>query len=635
MDYNVFRERVYYIGRRRLFQYVLLALVVFGIFKFLLGYNIEVTGKVILIFKLIIIIILLTLTIHLKNMTRKKVYSVLEISLVIMFIITIVFLTPKNQLEIIKKLFISLGYNDYFEINFFNTAMIYYMLSKYRMSEKEGSVFLEYSLLFVIVSFFSFMNQENKYYSHVLETLIFLSATYIEIYKNNFKISNKIDLLRLNVNITAISFISNVLLQYDKVSFLKKGLRHLESIIFISTILITINNIIKENYNLVFKETIDTNKKLEQINKEIINNNYKLEKAYKSLNKKQYLYIRFLRSLPDPVIILHDNLRIYYCNESFLKLIKKDNLRNVVNKKIYNYINFNCDIKNIIENINNNEHSITVDKDNKRMEVKFLSLGSEESKCMLLLKDLTEEIKLDSMRKELESMKLKEQIKNNFLSNISYNLKIPVSNIYSASQLEKVLVFSKDFERIRHYNKRSKENCFAFTRLINNIIDLSKINSENLQTNLILDNIVEFIEDYIYILTPYINENGIKIVFDTDEEDIFIYFDKEMMERIILNLISNSLKFTKDGGTIFVNIKNRQGVVFIEVGDNGEGMNLDSMKTFFENYKIEDKIKEYNNHDKFSIGLFVVYNLVKAQGGDIQISSFIGKGTIFNIKLNK
>ncbi|WP_341349961.1 histidine kinase dimerization/phospho-acceptor domain-containing protein, partial [Clostridium sartagoforme] len=175
-----------------------------------------------------------------------------------------------------------------------------------------------------------------------------------------------------------------------------------------------------------------------------------------------------------------------------------------VNRRIDNYIDFKCDIRDIISDINNRPVSTTINKDNKKLEVRIFSVNTEKSEFILLLKDLTEEIKLSNMKEELESIKMREEIKRNFLSNISHDLKIPINVIYSAIQLEKVLIQNDDIEKLSMYNELSKQNCFILTKFTNNLIDMSKIDSENLEANLGLDNIVEFIEDYLNSLSTYI-----------------------------------------------------------------------------------------------------------------------------------
>ncbi|MCR1949495.1 HAMP domain-containing histidine kinase [Clostridium sp. DSM 100503] len=639
MDYNNFRMKIYYIDMKKLLSYILISLIFFSMHQIALMYDFMAINDIVQIFKIIIVMILLMFTIHLKNLTKKDIYGILQIFLFTICIVFMVFLTPENQFQGIKIFLTKLGYSKCDEFQIINTVMLYYIIAKYKNVTVVGKkIYLEYIALFGIISFFSLTNnvidKNFIYLLYIISTIVLLIGTYRYININNESFNKKIDLLKLNINIMMIYFFIRIFVKYTDTYFLVDIVMMIKMLVYTATILFIIVNISKENYNFMFKETVNTNKKLEEINKEIIQSNYKLEEAYRKLKERQLVYKSFLGCLPDPIVIVNNNLRISYCNSNFLNLIEKENLREVVNRRIENYINFDVDIRKKVVDINKGSYSTTIDKDDKKIEVRFFSLNGEESECILLLKDLTEEIKLVSMKEELESIKMKEEIKRNFLSSISHDLKIPISVIYSAIQLEKILIENNDIEKINFYNEVSKQNCFMLTKFTNNLIDTSKIDSENLDANLVLDNIVEFVEDYINSLFAHIKSNGINILFDTDEEEIYVYFDKEMMERVILNLISNSLKFTDEDGTIFINIKNSKDAVLIEVGDTGIGMSKEFIKKAFNKYEVEDRIKN-NNSTGFGVGLFVVYNLIKAQNGDIEIISDVGKGTTFIIKLYK
>lgn len=639
MDYNNFRMKIYYIDMKKLLSYILISLIFFSMYQIALIYDFIAIYYIVQALNIIIVMILLMFTIHLKSLTKKQIYGILQIFLFIMCIVFMVFSTPENQFQELKIVLSKIGYSRCYEFKSLNIVLLYYIIAKYK--DDTGicnKIYLEYILLFGIVSFLSLINniiyKNFIYLLYIITTAVLLIATYRYLNINKGIFNKKIYLLKLNLNIITIDFIIRIFMKNIEIYLLVDIVSVIKLLIYAATILFVIVNIAKENYNFIFKETVKTNKKLEEINKEIIESNYKLEEAYRKLKDRHLVYKSFLGCLPDPIVIINNNLRISYCNSNFLKIIEKENLREVVNRRIDNYINFNIDIRKIVVDINRGPYSTTIDKDDKKVEVRFFSLNGEESECILLLKDLTEEIKLVSMKEELESIKMKEEIKKNFLSNISHDLKIPISVIYSAIQLEKILIENNDIEKISAYNEISKQNCFLLTKFANNLIDTSKIDSENLEAHLVLDNIVEFVEDYLDSLSTHIKSKGINILFDTDEEEIYVYFDKEMMQRVILNLVSNSLKFTNENGTIFINIKDSEEEVLIEVGDTGIGMSKEFIKKAFKKYEVEDRVKN-NSSTGFGVGLFVVYNLIKAQNGDVEIISDIGKGTIFTIKLYK
>lgn len=639
MDYNNFRMKIYYIDMKKLLAYILMNLILFSMYQISLIYHFKAAADIVKIFNIIINMILLMFTIHLKSITKKEIYGIIQIFLFTMCMVFIVFLTPENQFQELKILLNKIGYSTSYELQFFNMVTLYYIVAKYRDFIKIGKkIYLEYILLLGVISIFNLINNtiDRKfiYFLYMIITAILLKETYKYININKAGSNKKIDLLKLNLIVMTIDFIVRIFVKYTGAYILTDIVGVVKYLILSSTILYIIVNIAKENYNFIFKETVDTNKKLEDMNKEIIKSNYELEEAYRKLKDRHLLYKSFLGWLPDPIVIINNNLRVSYCNSNFLKLIEKEKLREVVNRRIDNYINFNIDIRKIVADINKGPFSTTIDKDDKKIEVRFFSLNGEETECILLLKDLTEDIKLVSMKEELESMKMKEEIKKNFLANISHDLKIPISVIYSAIQLEKILIENNNIEKINFYNEISKQNCFILTKFTNNLIDTSKIDSENLDANLVLDNIVEFIEDYINSLSTYINNKGINVLFDTNEEEVYVYFDKEMMQRVILNLVANSLKFTEENGTVFINIKDLDNKVLIEVGDTGIGMSKEFIKKAFNKYEMEERGKN-NNSTGFGVGLFVVYNLIKAQNGDIEIISDIGKGTIFIITLYK
>ncbi len=172
-------------------------------------------------------------------------------------------------------------------------------------------------------------------------------------------------------------------------------------------------------------------------------------------------------------------------------------------------------------------------------------------------------------------------------------------------------------------------------RLINNLIDVSKIETGYVDATFKNENIVDVVEDITMSVVDLANSYNIEIIFDTEEEEIITAIDRSKIERIMLNLLSNSIKFTNDGGHIYVNLKKEgNDIIIIEVKDDGIGMSSETKDHLFEKFK---KAKHYpsleREHEGSGLGLFIVKGLVGIHNGSINVESEINKGTKFIIKI--
>ncbi|MEQ8197622.1 MAG: HAMP domain-containing sensor histidine kinase, partial [Clostridiaceae bacterium] len=177
-----------------------------------------------------------------------------------------------------------------------------------------------------------------------------------------------------------------------------------------------------------------------------------------------------------------------------------------------------------------------------------------------------------------------------------------------------------------------RQNCYRFTKLINNIVDISKIDSGFFKLHLSNENIVQVAEDIVQSVSGYIKEKGINIIFDTNTEEKIIACDPEKIERIILNLISNAIKFTNAEGKIFIDLIDKEETVEISVRDTGIGMDREQLDMIFKRFHQVDKSLS-RNAEGSGIGLDLVKSIVELHGGKISVDSKIGEGSIFNIEL--
>lgn len=226
--------------------------------------------------------------------------------------------------------------------------------------------------------------------------------------------------------------------------------------------------------------------------------------------------------------------------------------------------------------------------------------------------------------------------KINFLANLTHEFKTPLNLIFSSIQLMNQKIEKNtdiSLEDIKKYLNIINQNGYRILKLINNISDDNKIELGYTTYNPINSNIVYFIEGICESIESFIKSNNMTIVFDTDIEEIIVSFDMEKMERIILNLISNAVKFRKNkNGKITIVISHDNEHINIKVRDNGIGISAENMHKIFGKYvRLNDErsmVKEGSG-----IGLSLVESLVKEHNGEIYVDSRFGEWTEFNIKI--
>lgn len=256
---------------------------------------------------------------------------------------------------------------------------------------------------------------------------------------------------------------------------------------------------------------------------------------------------------------------------------------------------------------------------------------SDRKKAEKLEHDMEENSKLLSQAAEYE------KLRTDFFANLSHELRTPVNVILSSLQLLdlKTKTTNKicwsDTE-LKKYSEIMKQNCYRLVRLIDNLIDVTKIDAGYLNLNLINSNIVDIVENITLSVVNYVENKGISLIFDTNTEEKIIACDSSKIERIILNLISNAIKFTECGGSIFVNIIDKGENIIISVKDTGIGISQDKQKVIFDRFVQVDKSLA-RNREGSGIGLSLVKSLVEMHNGTIIVKSELNKGSEFIITL--
>ncbi|MBU3111120.1 sensor histidine kinase [Clostridium lacusfryxellense] len=239
-------------------------------------------------------------------------------------------------------------------------------------------------------------------------------------------------------------------------------------------------------------------------------------------------------------------------------------------------------------------------------------------------------------KKLLNETILSENLKTEFFTNLSHELKTPLNVILSALQLLDTFTGREDIKdkeiKTKKYNNIMKQNCYRQLRLVNNMIDITKLDAGFYELNLQNCNIVNIVESVALSVSEYIKTKSIELIFDTDIEECIISCDPEKIERVILNLLSNSIKFTKPGGSMTVNMYDKGENIIISIKDTGIGIPNDKLDIIFDRFRQVDRSLT-RKQEGSGIGLSIVKSLVELHGGQISVTSEYGKGTEFIIIL--
>ncbi|WP_278568827.1 ligand-binding sensor domain-containing protein [Intestinibacter bartlettii] len=263
-----------------------------------------------------------------------------------------------------------------------------------------------------------------------------------------------------------------------------------------------------------------------------------------------------------------------------------------------------------------------------RYEVKKLDrLVNERTNDLII-----EMEKNESLFKKVLSL---EQNKNNYFVNLSHELRTPLNVLCSISQLIKNISKKEMFishERLSYYMEIMDRNTSRLLKLINNIIDNTKIeNNSYVLTKEDID-IVYLVEETVIDMKDYIEEKGLRFIFDTDVEEKLINCDKAEIERCIINLVSNAVKFTPKGGLIEVILSDLDDKVKISVKDNGIGISEENKRLIFDRFnQVIDKNAESKGGS--GLGLTICKQLITLHGGEIYVESEVGVGSEFVIIL--
>jgi len=393
--------------------------------------------------------------------------------------------------------------------------------------------------------------------------------------------------------------------------------------------------------------------KLKYKNKELQNEIDLRKNIEKELKENLFTLESLMSTLPTPVCFKDLDFKFTGCNsayEEYFGVSKQD----IIGKSSFELFE-----AEFAEPCYQMELDLFDNKINQAREVNYTSKdGCEKSfiftKAMLrndegnptgivgVFLDTTDQKERERLKQSVEEEKLiidemqkYDKLKTEFFSNISHELRTPLNVIFCAVQLMEMNLDNENSAN-RHFVKKNvisiKQNSLRLLRLVNNLIDITRIDAQSFEVSLRNRDIVYVVAEIVLSVTDYVTNKGLKLIFHSDIEEKIVAFDEEKIERIMLNLLSNAIKFSPLGESIYVNIFEKGSNICIEVRDMGIGIPSDRKQDIFQRFyqisPVNTRLQEGSG-----IGLNLVKSLVEMHQGKITVDSEYGNGTTFTIEL--
>ena len=278
---------------------------------------------------------------------------------------------------------------------------------------------------------------------------------------------------------------------------------------------------------------------------------------------------------------------------------------------------------------------LEVGKDNQKIYYNvtyqpILNIEGEICELLVVAVDVTDEVKEE--RQMVDILRLKDE----FLYLMSHEFKTPLTVINAAVQSLEYIYSSQIPEKALALIRKIKQNTFRQMRLVNNLLDITRINAGQIKINKRNIDIVFLAKAITDSVAIYGEQKGIEVIFTSKLNQRILGIDDEKFERVLLNLLSNAIKFTPAGKKVVVELLTKlnkgKRMVCIKVTDQGIGIPKEKHKLIFERFGQVDSALT-RQAEGSGIGLFLVQLMVKACNWEIYLDSVEGKGSVFTLMM--
>ncbi len=252
---------------------------------------------------------------------------------------------------------------------------------------------------------------------------------------------------------------------------------------------------------------------------------------------------------------------------------------------------------------------------------------------VLSFRDVTEKVEAEkALIKAKIHAEEANRTKSEFLATMSHELRTPLNSVIGFSDILQAQLFGTLNERQLKYVKNISISGNHLLNLINDILDISRIESGDISLSFDTVYIADIFEDVKNIAIPFATSRNISLEFVARPDDLKICVDKTKFKQILHNLVNNALKFTPENGHVNIDAKKSGNITEISVMDNGIGIPEEKLDVIFEPFKQVDSSLS-RNYGGTGLGLMIVKKFVEMHGGEISVKSELTKGSTFTIIL--
>jgi len=237
-------------------------------------------------------------------------------------------------------------------------------------------------------------------------------------------------------------------------------------------------------------------------------------------------------------------------------------------------------------------------------------------------------------QKEIEELRRMEQFRREFIADVSHELKTPV---FSAQGfIHTLLEGAINDEKVREkFLIKASKNLDRLNALVNDLVSLSQLESGATTMDLEKVNLTEIVTDVFERLEKMARDRDVTLkIKSAKSDDVFVIADRQRIDQVMVNLISNAVKYNNEGGRVVVSLEEEKKQIQISVRDNGPGIPQEHIARIFERFYRVDKSRSRESGGT-GLGLAIVKHILNAHGTTITVASRVGKGTEFSFRLSK